>query len=544
MLSDAQRAGQLRRHRRFAIRCTGLPFPNNTIPADRLDPAALKLLNEFVPAPTARATATSSRLTRSTIATSSACVSTTSGPPANRCSAATCCSQTDRTDPPTTRPIGTVAKATLQDCDGRRHVHLRVEPLSTSRGSRTTASAPYPQATSGLSNSAYGINVPQNSDTAHGLANITITGFFSLGDVQQPFVDRMNEVLAVRRRLDVDARRACVEVRPRHPPRAHGHRVREPAERRLHVHRRHQLGTGNAAADFLLGLPAQFRRTTQNTDQDGIGWLYCGYAQDEFRPCDQRDGQRRACATRCRCRLSTRTTRSIRSGPGSSRRASRGAPLGLVYPGEPACPRGTYETDKNNFAPRLGVVWDPTGTGRSSLRGAWGIFYDALAGQGDFFQNGVLAPPFTPLLEVNAPPAALTLQQSAERRSRGGADRLPARTHLHRLGRGLLDAVRAALQPDVAAAGRRRLGAEVGYVGSRGYNLPIFMEVNPGALHARADGRRRAALPGVRAGAADVLGRAVLVRLAAGQPADAADAAASTSSRPTRSATPSITCRA
>ena len=33
-----------------------------------------------------------------------------------------------------------------------------------------------------------------------------------------------------------------------------------------------------------------------------------------------------------------------------------------------------------------------------------------LAGQGDFFQNGVLAPPFTPLLQVNAPPAPLTLR--------------------------------------------------------------------------------------------------------------------------------------
>ncbi len=37
------------------------------------------------------------------------------------------------------------------------------------------------------------------------------------------------------------------------------------------------------------------------------------------------------------------------------------------------------------------------------------MFYDALAGQGDFFQNGVLAPPFTPLVEVNAPPANITL---------------------------------------------------------------------------------------------------------------------------------------
>ena len=172
--------------------------------------------------------------------------------------------------------------------------------------------------------------------------------------------------------------------------------------------------TGNAAADFLLGLPSQFRRTTANTPQDGHGWIYAGYAQDEFRPVanvtvnaglryevsvpfvDENDA-----------------LNSFRPGQQSTRFPQ--APLGLVYPGDAGVPRGTYETDKNNFAPRLGVAWDPTGTGRSSLRAAWGIFYDALAGQGDFFQNGVLAPPFTPLLEVNAPPAALTLRNPARR---------------------------------------------------------------------------------------------------------------------------------
>src|SRR5205823_2238214 len=77
------------------------------------------------------------------------------------------------------------------------------------------------------------------------------------------------------------------------------------------------------------------------------------------------------------------------------------APVGLVYPGDPGVPRGTYAADKNNLAPRVGAVWDPVGDGKTTARAAWGIFYDALAGQGDFFQNGVLAPPFTPLIEVN-----------------------------------------------------------------------------------------------------------------------------------------------
>ena len=135
------------------------------------------------------------------------------------------------------------------------------------------------------------------------------------------------------------------------------------------------------------------------------------------------------------------------------------APAGLVYPGDPGVPRGTYATDKNNFAPRLGVgVGSDRATAGPAIRGAWGIFYDALAGQGDFFQNGVLAPPFTPLVEVNSPPATITLANplNADHRRRHA---LPAGPDHHRLGRGLPDAVRVPLQPDDAAAGRAESSA-------------------------------------------------------------------------------------
>ena len=113
------------------------------------------------------------------------------------------------------------------------------------------------------------------------------------------------------------------------------------------------------------------------------------------------------------------------------------------------------------------------------MRGAWGIFYDALAGQGDFFQNGVLAPPFTPLLEVNAPPAALTLRDPLSTVSGGAAGFPPGLTFI---GWGsdfttpYAHHFNLTMQQQIGS----RLVGEVGYVGSRGLNLPIFMEVNPG----------------------------------------------------------------
>jgi hypothetical protein len=53
------------------------------------------------------------------------------------------------------------------------------------------------------------------------------------------------------------------------------------------------------------------------------------------------------------------------------------APVGMVYPGDKGVTRSTYKRDLNNFAPRFGFAWDPTGAGRWSLRGGYGIFFDA-----------------------------------------------------------------------------------------------------------------------------------------------------------------------
>ncbi len=476
VLSEAQRGGNFGS---TTIRDpqTGQPFNNNTIPVTRIDQAALKLLNEFVPTPNSpgnrfifspdsvdnrdqfgirldyQRSAGHSILGRYML------------------------SQTDRNDPPTTRPVGTLAKATLQDLMFADTYILGSSFYNVARVSYNRIGA-VPQATSGLSNSAYGINVPQNSDKAIGLANITINGFFSLGDVNQPFVDRKNEVFEIaddvtwvrgkhEMKFGVDIRREHMVIAFVNRPNGDYTFSGSPS-----------YGTGNAAADFLLGLPAQFRRATQNSDQDGVGWLYAGYAQDEFRPW-----------TNVTLDVGVRyelplpfvdkndALNSFRPGQQSTRFPT--APLGLVYPGDAGVPRGTYDTDKNNFAPRVSVVWDPTGTGRSTLRGAWGIFYDALAGQGDFFQNGVLAPPFTPILEVNAPPAALTLQNPLSAVS-GGANDFPPGLIFIGWGEDFSSPYAQHFNVSWQQQVRDRFAAEVGYVGSRGYNQPIFMEVNPG----------------------------------------------------------------
>jgi hypothetical protein len=54
------------------------------------------------------------------------------------------------------------------------------------------------------------------------------------------------------------------------------------------------------------------------------------------------------------------------------------APAGVLFDGDPG-----FDTNQrpshikwNEFAPRLGVVWDPRGDGRMTIRASWGILYD------------------------------------------------------------------------------------------------------------------------------------------------------------------------
>ena len=56
-----------------------------------------------------------------------------------------------------------------------------------------------------------------------------------------------------------------------------------------------------------------------------------------------------------------------------------------------------------NFAPRVGLAWDPFGSGRTSVRAGFGIFHDQILPKYYFF-SGSLNPPFTTRTSIVNPP--------------------------------------------------------------------------------------------------------------------------------------------
>ena len=478
VLSEAQRRGDFSAFPAIRDPLTGQPFPGNIIPTDRISPVSAKLLTDFVPLPNS---AGNRYITSPTVTDNRDQYGVRFDYNLSDRQAILgryMRSDTERLTPKIIAPVDQRALATLQDGLISHNFVVSSTLVNQARFSINRISA-NPAVTSGLNPRDYGINFANTNPLAAGLPSFAISGFFgggnaALGDAQQPFVDRVNHVW--------QAADDVTWVSGNHSMKF-GVDVRREAMRIAFINRPNgdlTFSGGlslNAAADFLLGLPSLARATTQQAIQDGYGWLFAGYAQDEYRLNPQLTlnlGLRYELPTPFIDRNDAIS--GFVTGVQSTKYPA--APRGLVYPGDAGIGRGIVPTDKNNFAPRLAVAWDPTGDGRTSIRSAFGMFYDALAGQGDFFQSGVLSPPFTPLIELNTP-TPITI---ADPLAAVAGPPNPFPPMLTIIGWG--DAFKSPYAYHFNAGVQRqlmsRLGAEISYVGSRGHNLPIFMEVNPG----------------------------------------------------------------
>jgi len=156
-------------------------------------------------------------------------------------------------------------------------------------------------------------------------------------------------------------------------------------------------------ASFLAGQPVVFLQGVGSFSRGIRGQASNAYAQDTYRVSRQL-----TLNLGVRYELPSPYTeihnRQNLFVPGAQSKVFPTAPAGLLYPGDPGVPGGLIPTNKTAFAPRVGLAWDPTGSGKWLVSAAYGIFYEPYyTGQGGPLQSPISAPPYLQTPQVSLP---------------------------------------------------------------------------------------------------------------------------------------------
>jgi hypothetical protein len=155
--------------------------------------------------------------------------------------------------------------------------------------------------------------------------------------------------------------------------------------------------TGLDFADFLIGAPVNYQQG-QQAPLHSRSRYFGLYAQDSWRATSALTlnyGLRWDVSTswwEAKNQLETII-------PGEQSQVFPGAPTGWVFPGDPNVPPTLAPTHYNNFAPRIGLAYSPSadsgplhwllgGSGQSSIRAGYGMFYTAIEDLTDALEVG------------------------------------------------------------------------------------------------------------------------------------------------------------
>lgn len=136
--------------------------------------------------------------------------------------------------------------------------------------------------------------------------------------------------------------------------------------------------TKNALADFLIGIPSAISQDAPVTGYTN-SWYTALFMQDDFRV-----HPRLTLNLGLRWDVQTPPTdplnRVVNYVPGQRSTVNPSAPVGAQFYGDPGVERGGIPVSYSHFSPRIGFAWDVFGDGKTSIRGAAGLFYGSLSG--------------------------------------------------------------------------------------------------------------------------------------------------------------------
>jgi hypothetical protein len=138
---------------------------------------------------------------------------------------------------------------------------------------------------------------------------------------------------------------------------------------------------GLGLADFLIGRPNDFSQTNATPDDLRV-WIMSFYAQDTFRVSPK-------VTLNYGVRWEPMFSDPDKYGRGTSfsfpgfyagqfSKVFTNAPAGLFFKGDPGIPDAMWNGKKANFGPRVGLVFNPHGDGRDTIRVGGAILYDVV----------------------------------------------------------------------------------------------------------------------------------------------------------------------
>ncbi|HTB97955.1 MAG TPA: TonB-dependent receptor [Terracidiphilus sp.] len=136
--------------------------------------------------------------------------------------------------------------------------------------------------------------------------------------------------------------------------------------------------TGNALSDFVTG---QVNTMEQDTPYHGLlsSWYFAFFAQDTYRVLPRFTLN---LGLRYDVQLSPVETSNLTATfvPNVQSTKVPSAPLGMLFPGDKGVPRGIADNRLHHVSPRVGLVWDPFGDGKTAVRAGGGLFYGSVSG--------------------------------------------------------------------------------------------------------------------------------------------------------------------